>query len=78
MSCLLLLLNFVLFLINLNDVMGDRFFFFFGWEIFSFLLVAILSIGFSLKLSVVLSAKILALEFQVNNKQEIYVLLALN
>ena len=76
MSCLLLL-NFVLFLINLNDVMGDRFFFF-GWEIFSFLLVAILSIGFSLKLSVVLSAKILALEFQVNNIQEIYVLLALN
>lgn len=48
-------------------------FFFFGWEIFSFLLVAILSIGFSLKLSVVLSAKILALEFQVNNIQEIYV-----
>lgn len=72
MSCLLLLLNFVLFLINLNDVMGDRFFFF-GWEIFSFLLVAILSIGFSLKLSVVLSAKILALKFQVNNIQEIYV-----
>lgn len=54
------------------------FFFFFGWEIFSFLLVAILSIGSSLKLSVVLSAKILALEFQVNNIQEIYVLLALN